>query len=73
MTKAVQAGDVVVLDEKNPHIDGTVIKLEVNTGVYTMDMRVCLDETLVLWSADKDSEWPECHKQTCNTKGEVQQ
>ena len=53
--------------------DGTVIKLDVNTGVYTMDMRVCLDETLVRWSAGKDSEWPECHKQTCKIKGEVQQ
>ena len=49
----VQAGNVVVLDEKNPHIrnnrDGTVIKLDVNNGVYTMDMCmdmwVCLDET----------------------------
>ena len=49
MRKVVQAGNVVVLDEKNPHIrnnrDGTVIKLDVNSGVYTMDMWVCLDET----------------------------
>ena len=49
MPKAVQAGNTVVLDEKNPHIrntrDGTVIKLDVNNGVYTMDMRICLDET----------------------------
>ena len=40
--KVVQAGNVVVLDEKNPHIPhnraGTVIKLDVNNGVYTMDM-----------------------------------
>ena len=38
-----------LLDEKNPHIrstrDGTVIKLDVNNGVYTMDMWTCLDET----------------------------
>ena len=37
MRKVVQAGNVVVLDEKNPHIrnnrDGTVIKLDVNSGV----------------------------------------
>ena len=37
MRKVVQAGNVVVLDEKNPHIpnnrDGTVIKLDVNNGV----------------------------------------
>ena len=49
MRKVVQAGNVVVLDEKNPHIrnnrDGTVIKLDVNNGVYTVDMWVCLDET----------------------------
>ena len=50
MRKVVQPGDVVVLDEKNSHIrdnrDGTVIKLDVNSGVYTMDMWVCLDEFL---------------------------
>ena len=38
-----------VFDEKNQHIrnnqDGTVIKLDVNNGVYTMDIWVCLDET----------------------------
>ena len=42
MGKVMQAGNFVVLDEKNPHIrnnrDGTVIKLDVNNGVYTMDM-----------------------------------
>ena len=49
MQKVVRAGNVVVLDEKNPPIrnnrDGTVIKLDVNNGVYTMDMWICLDET----------------------------
>ena len=48
MHKVVRAGNIVVLDEKNPHIrntrDGTVIKLDVNNGVYTMDMWICLDE-----------------------------
>ena len=38
MRKVVQAGNVVVLDDKNPHIrnnrDGTVIKLDVNNGVH---------------------------------------
>ena len=47
--KVVRAGNDVVLDEKNPYIrntrDGTVIKLDVNNGVYTMDMWICLDET----------------------------
>ena len=49
MQKAVRAGNIVVLDGKNPHIrntrDGTTIKLDVNNGVYTMDMWICLDET----------------------------
>ena len=49
LQKVVQAGNTVVLDERNPHIrntrDGTVIKLDVNNGVYTMDMWICLDET----------------------------
>ena len=48
MQKVVRAGNVVVLDEKNPHIrntrDGTVIKLDAN-GENTMDMWICLDET----------------------------
>ena len=38
-----------MLDEENPHVrnnrDGTVIKLDVNYGVCTMDVWVCLDET----------------------------
>ena len=72
MRKVVQAGNVVVLDEKIPHSrDGTVIKLDMNNGVYTMDMWVCF-EKLVRFSAGKDSEWLECHKQTCKTKDEVQ-
>ena len=49
MPKVVRAGNIVVLDENNPHIrntrDGTVIKLDVNNGVYTMDIWICLDET----------------------------
>ena len=49
MQKVVRVGNVVVLDEKNPHIrntrDGTIIKLDVNNGVYTMDMWICVDET----------------------------
>ena len=49
MRKVVHAGNVVVMDEENPHIrdnrDGTVIRLDVNNGVYTVDMWVCLNET----------------------------
>ena len=48
MRKVVHAGNVVVLDEKNPHIrenrDGTVIELDVNNGLYTLDLWVCLNE-----------------------------
>ena len=48
MQKVVQAGNTVVLDERYPHIrktrDGSVIKLDANNGVYTMDMWICLDE-----------------------------
>ena len=52
MRKVVQAGNVVVLDEKNPrnNRDGTVIKLDVNSGVCTMDMWVCLYETCPVFS-----------------------
>ena len=54
MQKVVQAGNTVVLDTKNPHIrntrDGSVIKLEANNGVYTMDMWICLDETCPVFS-----------------------
>ena len=49
MGKVVQAGNVLVLDDKNSHTrnnrDGTVIKLDVKNGVYTRDMWVCLVET----------------------------
>ena len=54
MRKVVQAGNVAVPDEKNRHIrnnrDGTDIELDVNNGVYTMDMWVCLDETCPVFS-----------------------
>ena len=62
MQKVVQAGNAVVLDEKNPHIgntcDGTVIKLDVNNGVYTMDTWICHDET-------RDSEWSSRFRKAC--------
>ena len=58
--KVVQDGNVVVLDEKNPHIrntrDGTVIKLDVNNGVCAMDMWVCPDESRSGFQLGKDSE-----------------
>ena len=48
MQKVVRARSIVVLDEKNPHIrnirDGTMIKMDVNNGVFTMDTWMCLDE-----------------------------
>ena len=46
---SIQYGNVAVLDGKNPLIrntrDGTTIKLDVNSGVFAMDMWVCLDMT----------------------------
>ena len=48
MQKVVRAGNIGVLNEKNPHVrnirDGTMIKMDVNNGVYTMDMWICLHE-----------------------------
>ena len=42
LQNVVRDGNIVVLDEKNPHIrntrDGTAIKLDVNNCVYTMDV-----------------------------------
>ena len=68
MQKAVRAGNTVGLDEKNPHIrnirDGTVIKLDVSNGVYTMDMWICFDET-VQFLAGRDSEWSSRFGQAC--------
>ena len=73
----MQAGNVVVLDEQNPHIrnnrDGTVIKLDVNNEVCTPWTCGCVSMKLVWLPAGKDSEWLECHKQTCKTKDNVQQ
>ena len=49
LQKVIREGNIGVRDDRNPHIrnirDGTVIKLDVNNGVYTMDMWICLDET----------------------------
>ena len=43
------AGIIVVLDEKNPHIrnsrDGTMIKLDANSGVRTVDIWICLNRS----------------------------
>ena len=54
MHKVFRAGNIVVLDEKNPHVrntrDGTMIKLDVNNGVSTMDMSICFDETGLVFS-----------------------
>ena len=59
--KVVRAGNVVVLDEKNPHIrnirDGTTIKLDANNGVYTMDMCGSAQMKRVQFSAGRDGGW----------------
>ena len=47
MQKVFRAGNIVVLDEKNPHIryirNGAMIKMDVISGVSTMNMWICLD------------------------------
>ena len=47
-TLTVRTGNFVVLDDKNPHIrktrDDTTIKLDMNSGVHTVDMWICPDE-----------------------------
>ena len=49
MQKVVLAGNIVVLDEKNPHIrntgGGSMITLDVNNeqSVHKMDMWICLN------------------------------
>ena len=60
MQKVVRAGNISLLDEKNPHIrnaqDGTVIKLDANNGLCTMSMWNCLDGAG--FSGGRDSKWP---------------
>ena len=75
MRKVVQAGNVVVLDEKNPrnNRDGTVIKLDVNNGVYTMDMWVCLCEACPIFQLARTVVGSSVTKQTCKPRNEVQQ
>ena len=50
----VRAGNIVVLDNKNQHIQnirvGTMIMMDVNNGVCTMDMWICLDDTVPVLS-----------------------
>ena len=50
MQKVVRAGNIVVLDEKNPHIrnirDGTVINLDVNGGALMKQVQFQLAETV---------------------------
>ena len=47
--KLCEPGTYLRWSKKSPHIrnirDGTMIKLHVNSGVYTMDMWIFLDET----------------------------
>ena len=46
-----------MLDESNPHMwhmrDGTTVKLDVNSAVYTMDMWVCVDETGLVFKLEE--------------------
>ena len=47
MTQDVQVGNILVLADSNPHIrktrDDTTVKLDMNSGIFTMDMWVCHD------------------------------
>ena len=65
----------VVQDAKNPHIrnirDGTVIKLDVNNGVYTMDSGFASMKQ-VQFSAGRDSEWSSPFRQACKA-GETEE
>ena len=74
MRKVVQAGNVV-LDEKNPrhNRDGTVIQLDVNSGVCTTDMWVCLCETCPVFQLARTVGGSSVAKQTCKTRNDVQQ
>ena len=49
MQKVVRAGNVVVLDETesahSKYSRRTTTELDVNSGVYTMDMWTCTEET----------------------------
>ena len=75
MQKVVRAATSVVLDENNPHIrnirDGTMIKLDVNDGVYTLDMGFALMKQ-VQFSAGRDSEWSSRFRQACKSDSTVQ-
>ena len=48
MVKVLKPATSLWLHGSSPHFrntrDGTTIKLDVNSGVCTIDMRVCLDE-----------------------------
>ena len=69
MRKVVQAGRVVVLDEKNPHVRKQSRWHSHQAGCE----RGCASMKLVRYSAGKDGEWLECNKQACKTEDEVQQ
>ena len=68
MRNVVQAGHVLVLDEKNPHIrnnrDGTVIKLDVNNRLKTKNMWFASMKQ-VQFLAGRDSEWSNHFRQAC--------
>ena len=57
--KVVRAGNIVVVDEKNPHIrntrDGTMIKLDANNGAYTLTCGLASMKQ-VQFSVGKDSD-----------------
>ena len=65
MRKVVQAGNVVVLGEKNPHIR-KIETAQSSSWMSTTECRPwtcgCVFMRLVRFSAGKDSQWLQCHK-----------
>ena len=67
--------NIVVLDEKNPNIrntrDGTMINLDVNSGVCTTGVWICLDETGSSFQLAGDSKWSYRLRQACEASSTV--
>ena len=77
MRRVVQAGNVLVLDEQNPHIRKQSRWHRPQAGREQRGCTPwtcgCVSMKLVRFAPGKDSEWLECHRQTCKTKDEVLQ
>ena len=67
MQKVVRAGNIVVLDEKSPHLrnirDGTIIKMDAKRIVH--NGRGFASTKQVKFSLGRESEWLNRLRQTC--------